>query len=273
MNDNNSNGNESDGIECPRPHCDKVLDTKQGIKIHHSTVHGGPAYPNPVRCDNCGKVDHKNPNEVQDTNFCDDGCLKEYQSQKFNVVCANCGKPDEVSPSVYERNDNHYCNVDCRDEHYEKVRGGENSARWTDRIEVNCTWCDGSLKRLESHIADSGRVFCSDKECYPNWVSDHISGENHYNWKEENADPHSYGGMWRTQRVKAIDRDGHQCMFCGMGEEDHLDWCGKGLEVHHLIPYNDFDDPYEANKLDNLKTLCKSCHAQYELHTNERIVS
>jgi len=75
-----------------------------------------------------------------------------------------------------------------------------------------------------------------------------------------------YGPNWTTQRDAARARDHHRCRRCGAPERD-----GRRHDVHHLTPFRAFgyvpgrNDLYKlANKLDNLITLCPSCHRQAE---------
>lgn len=49
---------------------------------------------------------------------------------------------------------------------------------------------------------------------------------------------------WQRQRRRAKDRDGWRCRRCGAA--------GR-LEVHHL-------DPDGGDELENLVTLCRTCH-------------
>lgn len=75
--------------------------------------------------------------------------------------------------------------------------------------------------------------------------------------------PNDYGPNWKTQRLRALDRDAHQCRMCGAREVT--------LHVHHIRPFREFNyvpgqnEAYQAaNQLDNLITLCPSCHRQAE---------
>lgn len=77
------------------------------------------------------------------------------------------------------------------------------------------------------------------------------------------ARPNDYGPNWRTQRQLALARDNHQCRTCGSTE--------AGLHVHHIRPFKEYgyirgvNDAYlQANQVDNLATLCASCHRQAE---------
>jgi 5-methylcytosine-specific restriction endonuclease McrA len=76
--------------------------------------------------------------------------------------------------------------------------------------------------------------------------------------------PVRYGSNWSEQREKALERDGWECRDCGTTNEEHLDRDGQGLHVHHLTKRRKFDDYEEANRLENLVTLCRDCHAKWE---------
>lgn len=84
--------------------------------------------------------------------------------------------------------------------------------------------------------------------------------------------PIDYGPNWPAQRGAARERDGFRCQQCGAnaGEDGQLD-------VHHIIPFRTFgyvpgvNVAYrEANRLDNLITLCATCHRQVGRAQGER---
>ncbi len=75
-----------------------------------------------------------------------------------------------------------------------------------------------------------------------------------------------YGPDWPTQRDAARARDRHHCRRCGAPERE-----GRRHDVHHVTPFHAFgyvpgtNDLHQlANRLDNLITLCPSCHRQAE---------
>jgi hypothetical protein len=90
------------------------------------------------------------------------------------------------------------------------------------------------------------------------------TGEDHPSWK--GGYEHYYGPSWPSQRRKVLERDGYKCVSCGMTHDEHLKKYGAGLEVHHRQPFREFglERHEEANQLDNLVTLCKSHHKQWE---------
>lgn len=78
--------------------------------------------------------------------------------------------------------------------------------------------------------------------------------------------PNDYGPNWQQQRQRALARDGYRCRTCGSEAKT-----GQGLHIHHIRPFRDYGyipDKNEAyilaNDLDNLVTLCSSCHRRAE---------
>jgi 5-methylcytosine-specific restriction endonuclease McrA len=87
-------------------------------------------------------------------------------------------------------------------------------------------------------------------------------------WAENRAEEVTHmedTGNWRIQRGRAILRDKSQCTECGMTQREHKRKYEKGLEVHHITPRSEFDEEgVEMHALDNLKTVCVSCHRRIE---------
>jgi len=75
------------------------------------------------------------------------------------------------------------------------------------------------------------------------------------------------GPNWEEQRRRARARDGYRCRHCSVAERE-----GRAHDVHHIQPFRTFgyvrgqNDRYlEANRLENLVTLCRSCHRRVEV--------
>ncbi|HEY64811.1 MAG TPA: DEAD/DEAH box helicase [Caldilineae bacterium] len=91
------------------------------------------------------------------------------------------------------------------------------------------------------------------------------------------GDPLDYGPNWEAQRQRARERDGFRCAQCGAPERD-----GREHDVHHIRPLRafileaqrreqDISQVYlEANRLENLITLCPACHRRAENHVRTR---
>jgi DEAD/DEAH box helicase domain-containing protein len=80
------------------------------------------------------------------------------------------------------------------------------------------------------------------------------------------SDPNDYGPNWPQQRNAARSRDGYRCTVCGLPEP-----AGRQHDVHHKRPFRAFgylagaNQAYlEANQIDNLVTVCRSCHQRIE---------
>jgi len=79
-----------------------------------------------------------------------------------------------------------------------------------------------------------------------------------------------YGPNWGERSAEIRERDGHECLSCGMTDAAHRDEYGSHLNVHHIIKAREFDDYEKANRPENLVTLCNRCHKRYEHLPNER---
>jgi DEAD/DEAH box helicase domain-containing protein len=78
--------------------------------------------------------------------------------------------------------------------------------------------------------------------------------------------PGDYGPSWSRARDAARARDDYRCRQCGVPERGD-----RAHEVHHIRPFREFgyiqgENQYDrlANDLDNLITLCPTCHRRAE---------
>ena len=72
------------------------------------------------------------------------------------------------------------------------------------------------------------------------------------------SDPNDYGPGWSKIRDRARARDKYTCQVCGAVETT------RQHDVHHKTPFRAFPSFIEANRLENLITLCHSCHRKVE---------
>ena len=73
------------------------------------------------------------------------------------------------------------------------------------------------------------------------------------------GDANNYGPNWTQQRNLARERDNYRCQICGLAEQS------SAHHVHHKTPFKKFTTYQEANRLDNLITLCSNCHQKAEM--------
>lgn len=76
--------------------------------------------------------------------------------------------------------------------------------------------------------------------------------------------PNDYGPNWSLLTRRVRQRDGFRCQVCGMLEQ------GTAHHVHHKVPFRSFASIEAANQLDNLITLCPSCHRRVEQNVRMR---
>jgi hypothetical protein len=189
-------------MHCPT--CGKALRTEQGMRQHHTKVHGDPL-PNRT-CSGCG-IDFYDPKARRE--YCDDcnpnagehngnwkggmetatcerceSSFEFYRSDKKGIYCPECVENADVFLGVpyYE---------------YHEI----------DRVQKVCEWCGRISTVLRSKDRREPVRFCS-RNCLSRWLSDQ--------WEDaENA----YNGRWRELRRKALERDDHTCQHCGITEK------------------------------------------------------
>lgn len=77
-------------------------------------------------------------------------------------------------------------------------------------------------------------------------------------------DPNDYGPGWDKIRERVRARDKFTCQVCGAVESS------RQHDVHHKVPFRAFASREEANRLENLATLCPSCHHKVEQNVRMR---
>lgn len=207
------------------PSCNDTFDTEHGLKSHHARVHGESLVdPDIHECDNCGE------------NF-------------------------EGHPG----NTNNYCSRECADVH--RTLSGVNHHNYVEYTKYECEWCGESFRGKPSNK----NRFCS-RECNSEWQSEAFSGEDCWLYgKDGAAHPRYSGGRvddypedWSDVREAVIERDDGECTDCGIGRVQCQSKHGYDLDVHHIEPIDSFDDHTNAHSLDNLTTMCRSCHRRNE---------
>ena len=126
------------------------------------------------------------------------------------------------------------------------------------KVEFPCVHCGRMIFRYKDEVDKHQFNFCS-KQCETESPLHRITGENHP-WYKDGSAISAYGPGWSLARRRARKRDNFICRLCGVAEET----LGKKLDVHHIIPFRDFEDSQEAHKIGNLISLCPSCHHRTE---------
>jgi len=262
----------SDNIKCPS--CDRTnFPSERGMKIHHYQTHDESLANTETECNNCSSTFEILKCRIENGKgkYCSKECKDEAERHDIEVLCDWCG--ESMTRQKGRLQDLMFCGNKCRAE-YQK----DNC-----RVRKECLCCGSEFEVVESLLKYDPRDYCS-RECFSN---DHTytrecgnCGDNvevkesrnkkedifcsldclHENYTEENhprweGGRQYYGPNWKEIRQRILERDDHQCQNCGSGDE---------LHIHHIELLSSFDGYKEANKGNNLVTLCAGCHASVE---------
>lgn len=147
------------------------------------------------------------------------------------------------------KSERHFCGFSCYGAWQKRHRIGVGRKR----VAVSCHMCGKPFERHPSAVNE--RNFCG-PECLSVWRSSSGKcGADSPTWRGGHS---CYrGDNWNRQRKAARERDNHTCQHCGK--------VGRNLPVHHVRPFRLFTDYREANRLENLITLCSVCHGVAEI--------
>ena len=268
-----SSSTDADGKEFSCPTCERTFDTIVGMRYHHATTHGESIAKTEKECQHCGDMYEVRKSYSDSSRFCSKPCKYDYQRHsqcgennanwgggKVQKECVYCGEGYEKVAARAKKS--RFCSYDCMHNWQSENWTGENHHMWVgEKPSMDCEVCGKTFKIRRDKL--EARRFCSN-DCRGVAHSEYISGENHPCWKENTTQ--RYGPNWKDQAPKARQRDDYECQICGLPQEDHF----RKLGVHHMTPRSEFldeDGNYDwekGNKLENLVTLCVSCHRKYE---------
>jgi len=218
--------------------CSKTYATHGGLIYHVRNTDCGS-----ITCPKCGVYFPTEDGMKTHYGTVHDGSLVTETTE-----CVYCGCEFSHDP---EYTAGKYCSAECCKQHRAKKRTVK-----------TCPICEGEFEVFPA-IEDTRR-FCSE-DCYSVYSSRVQQGKKNHNWK--GGTEIYYGPNWNQQKAKARERDGHTCQRCGVQESK----LPRALDVHHIRPLRVFKEEYDepewyelANDLDNLVSLCASCHHKWE---------
>lgn len=212
------------------------------------------------KCPNCNKSYSASLGRLKwgKQTFCSRKCSYEMRGKnlqcKVQLICEVCKKQFERIPAK-DTASIKVCSLKC---YFSARKIGIHKTAYrppkkTETITFVCEICKKTITILASRKGARVFRFCS-LEC----VGKAQRGENNYFWRGgHNA---YYGSNWRVQRRSAWKRDNYTCQRC-LKTKNEL---GRNPDVHHIIPFKKFDSYLEANRLENLISLCHPCHVFVE---------
>ncbi len=251
------------------PECGRTFDTRRGLGVHHVRAHDS-RLPNRV-CDNCGE---RFCCEYERT-YCSEACHRSavsfsgannpnYGGCEETTTCEICGADFGYYPSEKE---GVYCPDCVESENWRDppTADGDDHPRWSGgKVEHDCVVCGETVERYPSNV--TGDVVVCSEPCRRQWLSESFSGSGHPNWK--GGSDLNYGKGWNQVRRAALERDGYECVVCSKAKAD----IGRNPDVHHIVPVRQFVesehlDRTDAHRLDNVVSLCVSCHRRADAGT------
>lgn len=159
----------------------------------------------------------------KDGNYCSIICKK----RRFKNNCVTCNKE-----YLTDRKGTKYCNEEC-------MKLGQKKKI----VKCICECCKEEFERPSFTVASNKRVFCS-KRC----------GQRQFS----RDNPNRYGSRWSRIRERKVKADDYTCNRCNKQTFESY-----GLNVHHIVPIEEFSTIEEANIESNLETLCYECHMEH----------
>lgn len=195
------------------------------------------------------------PSKHPGQKHCSTTCRDKARSTRKILPCSICGTLVERQAKRYNRQAHLFCSKACEAEGRRRWNPrGSSHPQYVEPVIVTCETCGVTLSRLPCKVKRHN--FCN-PTCRLIWqkTSGYISGDKSPTWLGGCEDYR--GPNWGQQSKAARKRDNHTCQRCGITETE----LQKLLDVHHIIPYRTFlGDWLRANQLDNLVSLCPSCH-------------
>jgi 5-methylcytosine-specific restriction endonuclease McrA len=184
-----------------------------------------------------------------------------YSDAKEETTCDSCGTTFEYYPSEKEGCFCSECVKNAEWRHTRQISGADNPNWNGGKLSFDCSVCERPVKRYPSDV--TGEIVLCSRDCHAEWLSEAFTGDGHPNWRGGGVG--EYGPGWRAVREQALDRDDHACVLCGT-DADEL---GRNPDVHHIVPVRLFAamralTVRDAHTLDNVVSLCPSCHRRAE---------
>jgi len=217
------------------------------MRMHHTKIHGEKLGYDIIRCDECGEEYEILSTRSEQSSYCSYECRNEALREPERIEtahdCPTCG---DSFASMHGVRTHH---VQCHSEKLPRAR-----------TEFECVICGDSFTRPGNKDEEDAK--CCGRECLGEYISRTNSGSNAWQWS---GGQFPYGKGWNERKKRRVRiRDQARCQNCGMTEPECLKEFGRVLDVHHIQPARSFESPGPRNAMENLTTLCRSCHRTAE---------
>lgn len=221
------------------------------------------------KCEICdGIVETVDTKRGRSVRTCSKSCASKLaiiSQKKIELPCKICGTTTQINQSA--RNLPVYCSPNCRKKkhhikcvicekmfytshHDSKTCSKPCACKLVSQkiVKYTCSSCKEVYERPSSLVRTKTNNFCS-RKC----------ASKHFSIGRLNTSQR-YGKDWHIIRENRLRFDHYTCLSC-MKHNSELD---VRLEVHHVIPIKEFEQPDDGNYKENLRTLCSTCHHKVE---------
>lgn len=166
-------------------------------------------------CDYCGKEGHmkKSQFERNKNHFCSKECKNNFQKRQITFNCDCCGKESSMVASQYKLKKNHFCSKEC-------------CFKWKEKqVTFICEHCGKESSRTKSSFKRRKQHFCS-RECYERWHENQVVLNCEYCGKE-----------YSITKSKFDNNEHHFCsMECRAKSDEkrvniNCDYCNKEINI------------------------------------------
>ena len=173
---------------------------------------------------------------------------KNKTSSRIEIKCNYCSKEYLIYPCRLKKGNRHnYCSYKCMGL-ATKGRECKEETRKKLRLHMKGLWKEKILKSKKAWNKGTKGIM----RAWNKGLIGYKAGKEHYNWRGgKSFEP--YGLEFNNKlKLKIRKRDNFKCRECNWAEKK----LGYKLDVHH-IDYNK-----QNNDLNNLISLCRSCHSK-----------
>lgn len=215
-------------------------------------------------CQHCSSTFAVNPKKLsKGQKFCSRACWRASLFRQVSRTCETCGLEFSVHRA---RGHARFCSRECQATKIIKqcpvCKAEITAKRSAAPKRLTCSRrCLAVLRGIENRSPRQGqKKSTEEREKISEGLRKHYKWSPAKHWNYQGGPWKSRRGGWLRQREAARERDGNTCQACLRSAAS----LGKNIPIHHIKPYREFADPEAANDLDNLISLCQSCHMKAE---------
>lgn len=185
----------------------------------------------PTYSKNCEVCKSEFITKTKETRFCSKECQGIARQNRVKVNCSYCNKEKEIIKSKFDRQENYYCNQNCRIEHLKVLMLGKNNPNYN-RVLYECDGCGDEILVIPSRMKEQRYIFCSN-ECYKENIGKFFQGEDNPNYNRGKFVCEQCGEKF--ERIRSANRGNH--VFCSREcYEEHHRKKGRSKEVELNCP-------------------------------------